>query len=201
MRDEIRLDRKERERFLREARTVASLKHPNIVEIYSIVEDGGEVYLVFEFAQGKTLHEVLSSGSPLAFDAARRVLKDACEAVECAHRNKIVHRDIKPSNIMVTEGGGAKVMDFGVARQAKEAATKVATNTVAGTPPYMAPESEQGTVGPQSDVYGLGVVFYEMLSGKLPFAGAGAGMLLNKMNAKFTPLSQCAPACLTASAH
>ncbi|MBI5883705.1 MAG: protein kinase [Elusimicrobia bacterium] len=192
MRDEIRLDRRERERFLQEARTVASLKHPNIVEIYSIVEDGGEVYLVFEFAEGKTLHEVLSGGLPLPFDAARRVLKDSCEAVECAHRNKIVHRDIKPSNIMVAAGGGAKVMDFGVARQAKEAATKAATNTVVGTPPYMAPESEQGTVGPQSDVYGLGVVFYEMLSGKLPFAGSGAGMLLNKMNAKFTPLSQAA---------
>ncbi|MBI5624690.1 MAG: protein kinase [Elusimicrobia bacterium] len=193
MRDEIRLDRKERERFLQEARTVASLRHPNIVEIYSIVEDAGEVYLVFEFAEGKTLHEVLSDGAPLPFDAALRVLKDACEAVDCAHRARIVHRDIKPSNIMVTDSGPAKVMDFGVARQAKDAATRSTATSVAGTPPYMAPESEQGTVGPRGDVYGLAVVFYEMLTGKLPFAGTGAGMLLNKMNRKFDALSQAAP--------
>ncbi|MBI4676529.1 MAG: protein kinase [Elusimicrobia bacterium] len=189
MRDEIRLDRRERERFLQEARTVASLRHPNIVEIYSIVEDGGDIYLVFEFAVGKTLHEVLSESGPLPFEKAERILKDACEAVGYAHAHKVVHRDIKPSNIMVTDEG-AKVMDFGVARQAKDAATKVMTNTVVGTPPYMAPESEQGTVGPQSDVYGLGVVFYEMLAGKLPFAGVGAGMLLNKINGRFTPPSQ-----------
>ncbi|MBI5883703.1 MAG: protein kinase [Elusimicrobia bacterium] len=193
MRDEIRLDRRERERFLQEARTVASLKHPNIVEIYSIVEDGGEVYLVFEFADGRTLSALLEEAGKLPLETAKRVLKDACDAVDCAHRNKVVHRDIKPSNIMVTEKGAAKVMDFGVARQAKEAATKLATNTVVGTPPYMAPEAEQGTVVPQSDVYGLGVVFYEMLSGELPFAGHGAGMLLNKLNGKFTPLSQAVP--------
>ncbi|MFA6317985.1 MAG: protein kinase, partial [Elusimicrobiota bacterium] len=190
MRDEIRLDRRERERFLQEARTVASLKHPNIVEIYSIVEDGGEVYLVFEFAEGQTLSAVLEESGTLPLATAVRVLKDAVAAVDCAHRHRIVHRDIKPSNIMVTESGSAKVMDFGVARQAKEAATKVMTNTVVGTPPYMAPEAEQGAAGPQSDVYGLGVVFYEMLSGELPFAGRGAGMLLNKLNGKFTPISQ-----------
>ncbi|MFA6318827.1 MAG: protein kinase [Elusimicrobiota bacterium] len=193
MRDEIRLDRRERERFLQEARTVASLKHPNIVEIYSIVEDGGEVYLVFEFAEGKTLYAVLSEGKPLSFEAAKKVLADAVAAVDCAHQHKIVHRDIKPSNIMLAADGSAKVMDFGVARQAKEAATKVMTNTVVGTPPYMAPETEQGAVGPQADVYGLGVVFYEMLSGRLPFAGTGAGMLLNKMNRKFDPLSKAVP--------
>ncbi|MBI5624692.1 MAG: protein kinase [Elusimicrobia bacterium] len=192
MRDEIRLDRRERERFLQEARTVASLKHPNIVEIFSIVEDGGDVYLVFEFADGRTLSALLEEAGKLPFEKAKAVLKDACEAVDCAHRHKVVHRDIKPSNIMVTESGAVKVMDFGVARQAKEAATKVMTNTVAGTPPYMAPEAEQGTVGPQSDVYGLGVVFYELLSGELPFAGHGAGMLLNKLNGKFIPLSQAA---------
>ncbi|MBI4676532.1 MAG: protein kinase [Elusimicrobia bacterium] len=190
MRDEIRLDRRERERFLAEARTVASLRHPNIVEIYSIVEDEGDVYLVFEFASGKTLAAALEESGAFTFDTAKRILKDACEAVDCAHHHKIVHRDVKPSNIMVTEEGTAKVMDFGVARQAKDAATRVTTNTVVGTPPYMAPEAEQGSAVPQSDVYGLGVVFYEMLTGKLPFAGRGAGMLLNKLNGRFPPLSQ-----------
>ncbi|MBI5208802.1 MAG: protein kinase [Elusimicrobia bacterium] len=190
MRDEIRLDRRERERFLQEARMVAALRHPNIVEIYSIVEDGGDIYLVFEFASGKTLAAHMSERGTLPFDQALAVLKDACAAVEYAHRRKIIHRDIKPSNIMVTDDGSAKVMDFGVARQAKDAANKTMTNTVVGTPPYMAPESEQGTVRPESDVYALGVVFYEMLAGSLPFAGQGAGMLLNKLNGRFTPLSE-----------
>ncbi|MBI5208800.1 MAG: protein kinase [Elusimicrobia bacterium] len=189
MRDEIRLDRREKERFLQEARMVAALHHPNIVEIFSIVEDGVDLYLVFEFASGKTLAALLEERGTLPLEQARHILKHSCAAVEYAHRHKIIHRDIKPSNIMVTDDGSCKVMDFGVARQAKDAMTKTMTNTVVGTPPYMAPELEQGTVRPESDVYALGIVFYEMLTGELPFAGQGAGMLLNKLNGRFAPLS------------
>jgi serine/threonine-protein kinase len=190
MRDEIRIDPAERQRFIQEARTVAALHHPNIVDIYNIVDDGQDVYLVFEYVPGKTLSQRLED-SPLSFAEARGVLSGVCSAVEYAHKQKIIHRDLKPSNIMIREDGAVKVMDFGVARQAKDAMTKMSmTNTVVGTPPYMAPEQEQGTVRMESDVFALGVVLYESLCGELPFQGVGAGMLLNKINGKHEPLSK-----------
>ncbi|OGS27415.1 MAG: hypothetical protein A3J82_05290 [Elusimicrobia bacterium RIFOXYA2_FULL_69_6] len=190
MRDEIRNDPEERRRFLTEARTVATLHHPNIADIYSIVEDSGDVYLVFEYVDGKTACDFLDESGPLALPDAKRVMKEACAAVDYAHAQGIIHRDLKPSNIMLASNGGVKVMDFGVARQAAEAINKAAqTNTIVGTPPYMAPEQEQGTVRRESDIFALGVCFYELVSGKLPFAGQGAGMLLNKMNGKHIPLS------------
>lgn len=195
MRDEIRLDPHERQRFVNEARVVAQLRHPNIVDIYGIVEEGQDVYLVFEFVDGKTLHDVLRSSGPLDLTNARGVLKLMSDAVEHAHAKKVIHRDIKPSNVMITTDGRVKVMDFGIARQAKDAVTKMSmTNTIAGTPPYMAPEQEQGTVRRESDVYALGVCFYEMITGQLPFSGTGAAMLLNKLNGKYVLPTQRNPA-------
>jgi tRNA A-37 threonylcarbamoyl transferase component Bud32 len=194
MRDEIRIDPHERRRFVNEAKLVAQLRHPNIVDIYAIVEEGQEVYLVFEFVSGRTLGDQLKSEGPMSVDAARGVLHAVSEAVEHAHAAQIVHRDLKPSNIMITDDGRVKVMDFGVARQAKDAITKMSmTNTVVGTPPYMAPEQEQGTVRRESDVFALGVCLYEMLTGHLPFTGGGAAMLLNKLNGKHIPPSQRNP--------
>ena len=194
MRDEIRVDPHERRRFINEAKLVAQLRHPNIVDIYAISEDGDDVYLVFEYVDGRTLHDQIKSGGPLTPEQARGVLRAASDAVEAAHAAQIVHRDLKPSNIMITTDGRVKVMDFGVARQAKDAITKMSmTNTVVGTPPYMAPEQEQGTVRRESDVYALGVCLYEMLTGHLPFTGGGAAMLLNKLNGKHIPPSQRNP--------
>jgi serine/threonine-protein kinase len=194
MRDEIRTDPVECRRFLAEARTVASLHHPNIVDIYSIVEDSGDIYLVFEYVDGRTVSQLIGDSGPLAFVDAQRIMKAVCAAVDYAHAQGIIHRDLKLANIMVSADGRTKVMDFGVARQAQEALTKIAqTNTIVGTPPYMAPEQEQGTVRRESDVFALGVCFYEMLTGRFPFAGQGAGMLLNKVNGKFDLLSQVAP--------
>jgi len=195
MRDEIRLDAQDRQRFVNEARLVAQLHHPNIVDIYGIVEDGGEVYLVFEFVEGRTLADVLKSDGALGFGPARRVLKEMAAAVEHAHGRGVIHRDLKPSNVMVAPDGRVKVMDFGVARQAKDAMTRHSSTsmTIAGTPPYMAPEHEQGSARKESDVYALGVCFYEMLTGQLPFGGIGAGMLLNKLNGRLTPASRRVP--------
>lgn len=195
MRDEIRIDPHERRRFVNEAKLVAQLHHPNIVDIYAIIEEGAEVYLVFEFVSGRTLHDQIKSEGPMSLKDARGILRAAADAVEHAHAAQIVHRDLKPSNIMITDDGRIKVMDFGVARQAKDAITKMSmTNTVVGTPPYMAPEQEQGTVRRESDVYALGVCLYEMATGHLPFSGGGAAMLLNKLNGRHIPPSQRDPA-------
>ncbi len=188
MREEFSRDPAERARFLSEARTVAKLRHPGIVEIYAVLEEEGDAYLVFERVEGRTLSEILLERGRIPFEEARAWLRSACEAVEYAHGQGVVHRDIKPSNIMLS-GGRVKVMDFGVARQAKDAATRLGTGTAAGTPPYMAPEQERGEVRKESDVFALGVCFYELLTGMLPFEGSGAGMLLNKMEGRAVPLS------------
>ncbi len=194
MRDEIRLDPDDRRRFVNEARLVAQLHHPNIVDIYGIVEDGMDVYLVFEFVEGRTLQDALKSGGPMDLARARNVIKEMAEAVEHAHERGVIHRDLKPSNVMQTPEGRIKVMDFGVARLAKDSMTRHSmTNTIAGTPPYMAPEQEQGTVRKESDVYALGVCLYEMTTGQLPFSGSGAAMLLNKLNGKLIAPSQRTP--------
>ena len=191
MREELRLDQRERERFLQEARTVATLHHPNIVDIYAIVDDGQDAYLVFEFVDGKTLSDVLQSRKRLPYAEALSLTKGVATALEYAHGKNVVHRDLKPSNIMVSAERQVKVMDFGVARQAKDCMGRLSlTNTVVGTPPYMAPEQEQGMVGRGADIYALAVCFYELLSGELPFGGVGAGMLLAKMNKTYIPLSR-----------
>ncbi|MFI5345064.1 MAG: protein kinase [Elusimicrobiota bacterium] len=194
MRDEIRLDPQDRGRFVAEARMVAQLHNPAIVDIYGIVEDGMDVYLVFEFVDGRTLQDALKSGGPMDVPRAAKVLREMASAVSHAHEKGIIHRDLKPSNVMLTTEGRVKVMDFGIARMAKDSMTRHSmTNTIAGTPPYMAPEQEQGTVRKESDVYALGVCLYEMTTGHLPFSGSGAAMLLNKLNGKLIPPSQRTP--------
>ena len=112
-------------------------------------------------------------------------------ALDFAHGRGVIHRDLKPSNVMINKEGFIKVMDFGIARMAKDAATRVSmTNTVVGTPPYMAPEQEQGIVRREADVYSLGICVYEMLCGRVAFTGTGAGMLMNKVNMAYKPLSK-----------
>ncbi|MDD5656071.1 MAG: protein kinase [Elusimicrobia bacterium] len=194
MRDEIRADPAERRRFLAEARVVAALRHPNIVDIHSIVEDAGDIYLVFEFVAGRTLAELLLERGPLPWSRARDVLRQACAAVSYAHARGVIHRDLKPANIMLADDGRVKVMDFGVARRAQEAVTRAGrTDTIAGTPPYMAPEADRGAAGRESDVFALGACLYEMLGGKPPFMGDGAALRLDKVNGKFVPLSREVP--------
>ncbi|HAH05810.1 MAG TPA: hypothetical protein DCM05_04660 [Elusimicrobia bacterium] len=191
MLDEIKKDPRELERFLKEARTVAKLRHPNIIEIHAIVESEGDVYLVFELIDGMTLEQALGKHHRLSAGQARLVLRQVCAALAYAHERGIIHRDLKPSNIMITRESLVKVMDFGVARQAKDVLNRLSmTNTVAGTPPYMAPESETGVVRVESDLYSLAVLLYEMLTGVRPFEGTGAGMLMTKMSMRFDPPSR-----------
>ncbi len=188
MREELRLNPRERERFIIEAKTVASLRHPSIVDIYAIEEAGMDVYLVFEYVDGKTVHEHVQIRGRFDVAEAVRVTIEMGSALTYAHSCGVIHRDMKPSNVMLNSAGQVKVMDFGIARMAKDALTRYSmTNTVVGTPPYMAPEQEQGLVRKESDVYSLAICAYEMLTGKLPFIGIGAGMLMNKINMIYIP--------------
>ncbi|MDE1976717.1 MAG: protein kinase [Elusimicrobia bacterium] len=194
MRDEIKSDKRERERFISEAKLVASLHHPNIVDIYAIVEEGQDAYLIFEYVRGKTIREILSEKGRMGLSEAVSIFRSMASALDYAHARGVVHRDLKPSNVMMSDEGGVKVMDFGIARAAKDAMTRSATTgTILGTPPYMAPEQERGVVRKESDVYALGISLYEMLSGRLPFNGGGSGMLMNKINKEYAPLSSVAP--------
>jgi len=182
---------------LKEARTLASLHHPAIVEIYEILDEPGGLYLVFELLRGKTVQHRVAEQKRIPFAQARDILKTVCEALEFAHGQGIVHRDLKPANIMVTEQGFIKVMDFGIARRLGDKVTAVAvpaspqaaaaipmarTQTVAGTPAYMAPEAESGIVSPGLDVYSLGACLYEMITGQLPF---GYGDLSEKIDKSY----------------
>jgi len=191
MRDELRLNARERDRLIIEAKTVASLRHPNIVDIYATVEEGSDVYLVFEYVDGRTVHELVQLKGRLDPAESVRVTREMGEALTYAHSRGVIHRDMKPSNVMLTGTGQVKVMDFGIARMAKDALTRYSmTNTVVGTPPYMAPEQEQGVVRKESDVYSLAICAYEMLTGKLPFTGAASEMLMNKINMSCLPPSR-----------
>ncbi|MBI4059875.1 MAG: serine/threonine protein kinase [Elusimicrobia bacterium] len=192
LRDELQANERERDRFMKEAELVASLHHPHIVEIYTIVRESDETHLVFEYVSGGTLHELLKESPGRGLPAARalEILRQMCEAVDHAHDRRVIHRDLKPANVMLAEGGWVKVMDFGIARQVLDSLLTT-TNTIVGTPLYMAPEQAMGAVVKQSDVFALGVTLYELLTGVLPFRGSGE--MSDKLEARFTPPSELAP--------
>jgi serine/threonine protein kinase len=161
-------------RFLREARTIAQLNHPNIATIYSIEQDAGKLFIAMELVEGESLAAVLSRGALPPADAVR-IFKQVAEALAEAHDKGIVHRDIKPDNILVGKRA-IKVLDFGIAKQITTAATSTPTLTqaglIVGTPFYMSPEQALGRpVDARSDLFSLGVVLYEALAGKRPFEG------------------------------
>jgi tRNA A-37 threonylcarbamoyl transferase component Bud32 len=161
----------ERARFQREAESVAGLCHANIVQVYEVGEHEGRPYFTMELIDGGSLAQKLAAAPPTVRWAAELVASLA-EAVSVAHSAGIVHRDLKPANILLTAGGTPKISDFGVARHLAGKAELTATGTAVGTPSYMAPEQTgggAGPVGPATDVYGLGAVLYELLTGRPPF--------------------------------
>lgn len=189
MRDEVAANARERARFLKEARVVAGLRHPNIVEIYSIQENNDGLFLVFERVPGETLHERLGQGALRPADALP-LLRQVAAALDYAHASGVVHQDLKPANIMV-HGNSVKVMDFGIARRVQETLSTMSRVEVAGTPAYMSPEQEQGgAVGPAADLFALGVCAYEMLTGRLPFPQGG---LMAKAQGLYRPATDATP--------
>jgi serine/threonine-protein kinase len=158
------------ERFRREARAVAQLAHPNIVTVIDRGEQDSRQYIVFEFVEGENLKEVVSRG-PLAVHDALELALQVARALAFAHTRGLVHRDVKPQNVLLNEDGQAKVTDFGIARSL-DVQGVTQTGTVLGTSDYIAPEQARGQkVDPKTDVYSLGVVLYELLTGEVPFSG------------------------------
>ncbi len=183
---EARGNAEDLERFLREARLVAQLKHPHMAQIHSVIS-GADLLLVFEYVEGESLDRALAREKRLAPARVRQVVTQICEALQYAHERKIVHRDLKPANVMLDASGAAKVMDFGIAHQSRGAATMTKTS-VSGTPPYMSPEQGFGSVSKSSDLYALGVMTYEMLTGVRPFDGPD--FLEPKLRKEFAPASR-----------
>lgn len=175
LRDEFINDEDFINKFKRESQAAASLSHPNIVNIYDVgvdEKDGHSIhYIVMEYIKGKTLKEIIREKGKLTLDETVDYSIQIAEALEHAHRNHIVHRDIKPHNIMVTEDGRIKVTDFGIARAAT-ASTVTNTSNVIGSVHYFSPEQARGGyTDEKSDIYSLGIVMYEMITGKVPYEG------------------------------
>ncbi len=167
-------------RFMREAGNVSELHHPNTIQVYDFgkVEDSGELYIAMEFLEGRSLDDELAKGQPLQAERVERIAGQVCGSLQEAHDKGIVHRDLKPANIFLTVRGGeevVKVLDFGIAKQSETKDTKAEQKltqqgTILGTPPYMSPEQFGGKeLDARSDIYSLGVVVYEMLTGRLPY--------------------------------
>src|SRR5437870_6920979 len=160
------------ERFKREARAVAQLSHPNIVTVIDRGEDGGHQFIVFEYIDGENLKELVTRSGRLPVRDALELALQVARGLAFAHQNGLVHRDVKPQNVLLNGDGRAKVTDFGIARSLDVEQGVTQTGTVLGTSNYIAPEQASGNhVDQHSDVYSLGVVLYEMLSGQLPFPG------------------------------
>ncbi|MBI5202835.1 MAG: protein kinase [Elusimicrobia bacterium] len=170
LREELSTDPRERRRFIKEARTVAALKHPRIVEIHHAFEDSGELYLVFERITGRPLSDVMSERGALPPSEALEVARQVADALDYAHGAGVVHRDLKPSNIMIAPAG-VKVMDFGIARRVLDTLSTASMAEVVGTPQYMAPEQARGLASSQTDVYALGVCLHELATGRMPEPG------------------------------
>jgi serine/threonine-protein kinase len=158
-------------KFRHEAKAVAKITHPNVVSIYDIVESENSLYLVMEFIEGRDLKSIIKKRGKLSVVEALDIANQVTAGVEVAHENNIIHCDIKPHNILITDNNQVKVTDFGIAR-AVTSSTMTITDTIMGSANYFSPEQAQGReISTYSDIYSIGIVLYEMISGQVPFDG------------------------------
>ncbi|MDR1271385.1 MAG: Stk1 family PASTA domain-containing Ser/Thr kinase [Clostridiales Family XIII bacterium] len=156
--------------FSQEAQAAASLLHPNIVTIYDVGRESDVYYIVMEYIEGMTLSELIQRSAPLDYKQAIRISKQLASALSLAHRNNIIHRDVKPANILLTSDGTAKIADFGIARGVSDGTIMNERGVIMGSVHYFSPEQSRGMyVDEKSDIYSLGIVIYEMLTGRVPF--------------------------------
>jgi serine/threonine protein kinase len=178
LRDDLIEDPSFQARFLQEARAAANLIHPNIVTIYDFGHDKQRYYIVMEYVDGKDLKSLIRETEPIQIHQALDLMIQICEGVGYAHRAGLVHCDLKPQNILVSPDGRAKVTDFGISLALAAINPEERTDVVWGSPKYFAPEQAAGTApSPSSDVYALGIILYEMVTGKLPFEAETADIL------------------------
>jgi serine/threonine-protein kinase len=169
---ELSVDKSFVERFRREAQAAANLSHPNIVPVFDWGEDGGTYFIVMELVDGRALSSILRGSGPMHPDRAAEIASDVASALAYAHRHGVVHRDVKPGNVLITDEGVVKVTDFGIARALNTEESLTQTGAVMGTATYFSPEQAEGMgVDARSDIYSLGVVLFEMVTGRPPFLG------------------------------
>ncbi|GLB59402.1 Stk1 family PASTA domain-containing Ser/Thr kinase [Cytobacillus sp. NCCP-133] len=187
----LRLDFAEDEEFIRrfhrEAQSATSLTHPNIVSIYDVGEEDSIYYIVMEYVDGQTLKQYIQQNSPVEIEEALEIMKQLTSAISHAHQNHIIHRDIKPHNILIDRQGNVKITDFGIA-MALSATSITQTNSVLGSVHYLSPEQARGGMANRkSDIYSLGIVMFELLTGRLPFSGESAVSIALKHLQSETP--------------
>lgn len=162
-------------RFVREAQAIARLNHPNIVAVFDFGEEGDVAYFVMEFIRGRELKNHFDEGTVFSVDESLRIVGELLAALEFAHRQGVIHRDVKPANVMLDEARRVKLTDFGVARLADASGERTMAGTMVGTPSYMSPEQIQGlAVGSRTDLFAVGIILYQFLTGSKPFPGPGA---------------------------
>lgn len=187
MKGAISASEKNRKRFLEEARITAKLKHPNIVDIYTVLEEGESIYLVFEMLTGRTLSNLLKQYKRLPIKESMQIASHVLAALDYAHAHGVSHRDLKPANIMIAGDGFVRVMDFGIAQIADANNAK----EISGTMAYMAPEQYLGQEDNRADIYAFGVTLYEILTGRLPFKkGDMYDVYSIKIDKKYTPVNR-----------
>ena len=174
LRGDLSNDEKFLRRFQREALSASSLSHPNIVEVYDVGEDNGQYYIVMEYIEGRHLKQLLKKRGKLTLQEVVDIMLQITDGMTCAHDSYIIHRDIKPQNIMILENGMVKITDFGIA-MAMNSTQLTQTNSVMGSVHYLPPEQASGKGSTiQSDIYSMGILMYELLSGHLPYSGDNA---------------------------
>jgi|GEM_PF-1115060 len=180
-------------RFLREARSLARVEHPGLVPVYAVGREDGTYYMVMKFVEGETLQSLIKRSGALEPRQIRRVMRETCEALGALHKHGLIHRDLKPGNIMLSAEGRVVVMDLGIVKAVGE--NTQTTSTALGTPKYMAPETLTDTqVDPRADLYSLGVIGYEMLTGDPPFDGpTPMAILFKQAHEPPEPLRKRAP--------